>query len=323
MESGEAVEEVYVGLDVAERTLSVSILPSRESSVVENTAESLEVLGRKLKALSPRIVLLEGSGGLQAPVALALSLMGLPVVVVNPRQVRDFARAMGYLAKTDRLDALVIAEFASRIKPEPRGLADENSLALNELLTRRRQLVEMRKAEEQRLQRMEARRIGLRVRNDVVAHIRYLSSGIEKLDGEMQQMVKRSPLWQGKLDLLLSVPAIGQKVAHTLLAQLPELGALSSRAIASLVGLAPFNDDTGVRHGRRRIRGGRSEVRRMLYLSAMVGVRYNVVLKRTYERLLSLGKAKKVALIACAHKLLTIINAMLRDQKAWSPGLAQ
>jgi transposase len=322
MESGEGSKEVYVGLDVAERTLSVSILPSRESSVIENTPEGLEVLGKRLKALSPRIVLLEGSGGLQAPVALALSLAGLPVVVVNPRQVRDFAKAMGYLAKTDRLDALVIAEFASRIKPEPRALADEDTLALNELLTRRRQLVDMRKAEEQRLQRMEARRIGLRVRNDVVAHIRYLSAGIEKLDGEMQQMVKRSPLWQGKLDLLLSVPAIGQKVAQTLLAQLPELGSLSSRAIASLVGLAPFNDDTGVRRGRRRIRGGRAEVRRMLYLSAMVGVRYNVILKRTYERLLSLGKPKKVALIACAHKLLTIINAMLRDQRSWSPGLA-
>lgn len=216
MGTGEASKEIYAGLDVAERTLSVSILPSRESSVVENTPESLEILGRKLKALSPRIVLLEGSGGLQAPVVLALSLIGLPVVVVNPRQVRDFAKAMGYLAKTDRLDALVIAEFAERIKPEPRALADADTLALSELLTRRRQLVEMRKAEEQRLKRMEARRVSQRVRHDVTAHIRYLSSGIEKLDGEMQQMVKRSPLWQGKLDLLLSVPAIGEKVARTL-----------------------------------------------------------------------------------------------------------
>jgi transposase len=311
-----------VGIDVAQATLAVAVMPSGRTWEVAYTADGLEALVAALQPLAPARVVLEGTGGLQAPAVAALALAGLPVVVVNPRQVRDFARATGQLAKSDRIDAVVLAQFATAVQPPVRPLADEDTTRLSEFVTRRRQLVEMRRAEEQRLQRLEQQRAARRVRTDVVDHIAWLSRRIERLDDELHEAIQASPVWSVQAQLYQSVRGVGPVVARTLLAELPELGTVSAKVIAALVGVAPYVRESGVWRGRRHISGGRAEVRRVLYLAAMSGVRTNPVLHAYYTRLVAAGKPRKVALIACAHKLLTILNAMARDQRAWVPQLA-
>ena len=311
-----------VGIDVAQATLAVAVMPSGRTWEVAYTADGLEALVAELQPLAPARVVLEGTGGLQAPAVAALALAGLPVVVVNPRQVRDFARATGQLAKSDRIDAVVLAQFATAVQPPVRPLADEDTTRLSEFVTRRRQLVEMRRAEEQRLQRLEQQRAARRVRTDVVDHIAWLSRRIERLDDELHEAIQASPVWSVQAQLYQSVRGVGPVVARTLLAELPELGTVSAKVIAALVGVAPYVRESGVWRGRRHISGGRAEVRRVLYLAAMSGVRTNPVLHAYYTRLVAAGKPRKVALIACAHKLLTILNAMARDQRAWVPQLA-
>jgi transposase len=311
-----------VGIDVAQATLVVAVLPAGRSWEVAYTAEGLAALTADLQPLAPARVVLEATGGLQAPAAAALALAGLPVVIVNPRQVRDFARATGQLAKSDRLDALVLAQFAVAIQPPVRPLADADTTRLSELVTRRRQLVEMRRAEEQRLTRLEQQRATRRVRADVAEHIAWLSGRITGLDDELQAAIEASPVWCLQNQLYQTVRGVGPVVARTLLAELPELGKVSSKVIAALVGVAPYVCESGTWRGRRHIRGGRAEVRRVLYLGAMSGVRTNPVLREYYGRLVAAGKPRKVALVACAHKLLTILNAMARDQRPWEPRLA-
>ena len=310
-----------VGIDVAQATLAVAVLPAGRTWEVAYTDDGLATLVAELQPLAPARVVLEGTGGLQAPAVAALALAGLPVVVVNPRQVRDFAKATGQLAKTDRLDALVLAQFAAAVQPPARALADDDTTRLSEFVTRRRQLVEMRRAEEQRLTRLEHRRTTPRVRADVADHIAWLSRRIERLDDELHAAIQASPVWCVRAQLYQSVRGVGPVVARTLLAELPELGTVSGKVIATLVGLAPYVRESGVWRGRRHICGGRAEVRRVLYLAAMSGVRTNPVLRAYYARLVAAGKPRKVALIASAHKLLTILNAMARDQRPWTPPL--
>jgi transposase len=311
-----------VGIDVAQATLAIGLVPDGRMWDVPYTAEGLDALVGELRAIGPTLIVLEGTGGLQAPAVAALAAAGLPVVVVNPRQVRDFAKATGQLAKTDAIDALVLAQFGAAVRPPVRALADAETVQLAEFVTRRRQLVEMRRAEEQRLRRLDAQHAVRRVRTDVAEHIAWLTGRIDRLDEELHEAIKTSPLWRTQDHLYQSVRGVGPVIAHTLVAELPELGRVSSKAIAALVGVAPFTQDSGVWRGRRRIRGGRREVRRVLYLGAMSGVRTNPVLRAYYARLLAVGKPKKVALIACAHKLLTILNAIARDQRPWSPSIA-
>jgi transposase len=312
----------WVGIDVAQATLMIGVWPEERAWETANTPDGVDALVRTLRELAPARIVLEGTGGLQAPVAAALGLAGLPVVVMNPRQIRDFAKSKGQRAKTDRLDALVLAEFGAAHRPPVRPLADADTAQLSALVTRRRQLVEMRRAEEQRLARLEAQRAGRRVRGDVTAHIVWLTRRIEGLDDELGTVIERSPLWHAQAALYQSVRGVGPIVARTLIAQLPELGRVSGKAVAALVGVAPFTRESGVWKGRGRIAGGRIEVRRVLYLAAMSGVRSNPVLRTFYTRLVERGKPKKAALIACAHKLLTILNAMARDQRPWTPEIA-
>jgi transposase len=315
-------EDRMVGIDVAQATLAVGLVPEGRTWDVPYTADGLDALVAELRALAPALVVLEGTGGLQAPAVAALAAAGLPVVVVNPRQVRDFAKATGQLAKTDAIDALVLARFAAAVRPPVRALADAETVQLAEFVTRRRQLVEMRRAEEQRLRRLEAQQAARRVRTDVAEHIAWLTRRIDRLDDELHEAIQASPVWRTNDQLYQSVRCVGRVVAHTLVGDLPELGRVSRKAIGALVGLAPFTQDSGVWRGRRRIRGGRGEVRRVLYLAAMTGVRTNPVLRAYYTRLVAAGKPKKVALVACAHKLLTILNAIARDQQPWAPTVA-
>jgi transposase len=315
-------EERMVGIDVAQGTLAVGAVPGERTWEVPYTTDGLAALAAELTALAPTRVVLEGTGGLQARAVAALALAGLPVVVVNPRQVRDFARATGQLAKTDAIDALVLARFAAAVRPPVRALAAADTVRLSEIVTRRRQLVDMRRAEEQRLARLEAQPAARRVRSDVADHIAWLTRRIERLDDELHEAILASPVWRAQDQLYQSVRGVGPVIAHTLLAELPELGRVSGKAIAALVGLAPFAHESGRWRGPRHIRGGRQPVRQVLYLGAMTGVRYNPVLRAYYTRLLAAGKPKKVALVACAHKLLTILNAIARDQRPWTPDIA-
>lgn len=314
--------ECFVGIDVAQATVMVAVRPEGRTWEVSTKPAALARLARALQQLTPALVVLEGTGGLQAPVVAALATAGLPVVVVNPRQVRDYARATGQLAKTDRIDAEVLAAFAAAVRPTPHPLADADTARLADVMARRRQLLDMRRAEDQRLDRLRARRAARALQHDVEAHIAWLTTRLDRITTELEQAVEASPVWRAQDALYRSVPAVGRIVAQTLLSQLPELGRVSPRVVSALVGLAPFARDSGTHHGRRRVRGGRTEVRRVLYLAAMTGIRFNPVLKPYYAHLVAAGKPRKVALIACAHKLLVILNAIARDQQPWSPALA-
>jgi len=304
----------YIGIDVSKATLDIAALPDGESWTVTNDAAGLADLAPRLVALAPALVVLEATGGFEMLAALTLAKAGLPIAVVNPRQVRDFAKAMGRLAKTDALDAGILAEFAQRVRPEPRPLPDEAALLLESLLTRWRQIVDMLTAEKNRLGFARGP-----VKRDISQHIRWLEKRLADVEGDLQDAVTASPLYQAKADLLRSVPGVGQVTTLTLLATLPELGHLSRHQIAALVGVAPMNRDSGTRRGKRMVWGGRAPVRAVLYMATLVGLKHNPVLRVFYERLRAAGKPFKVAATACMRKLLTILNAMLRQRRRWDP----
>ena len=308
----------YVGIDVSKGYLDVAARPTGEQWRVSNTEEGLGQLVERLQGLSPALVVLEATGSLEVPVTAALGATGLPVAVVNPRQVRDFARATGKLAKTDRLDALVLALFAERVRPTPHPLPDPQTQELNALLARRRQIVAMLVTEQNRLGTALPS-----VRPGIQEHIAWLEGKLGELNDRMGKLLRESPLWREKEDLLRGVPGVGPVLSLTLLAELPELGALDRKQIAALVGVAPLNRDSGTLRGRRTVWGGRAQVRAALYMASLVATRFNPVIKAFYHRLLSAGKPKKVALVACMRKLLTILNAMLKHRSPWQPTAPQ
>jgi transposase len=308
---------VFVGIDVSKARLDVALVPTGEALALDNDAVGIASLVERLKAQPPELVVLEATGGLQLPVATALAVAGLPVAVVNPRQVRDFARATGKLAKTDRIDAQVLAEFGRRLQPTPRALPDQATQELGALLDRRHQMVEMLTAEKNRLYRAMRP-----VQPRIQAHILWLIQQLKELDQDLGDAVRASPLWREKEELLRSVPGVGKVLSLTLLSHLLELGTLERQQVAALVGVAPWNRDSGVLRGKRAVWGGRAPVRAVLYMATVAAVRCNPAIKVFYQRLLAAGKAKKVALVACMRKLLTILNAMLKHHTPWNPEYA-
>lgn len=304
----------YVGIDVSKARLDVAMVPSGESFSASNDDEGIERLVMALESLQPALVLLEATGGLERRALARLVTRGLPAMAVNPRNVRDFGRSLGKLAKTDRLDAVILARFAQAVRPEWRPMTDDQTQQLQAHVTRRRQLVEMVTAEKNRLLSTEHPD----VRRQIKMHITWLEKQLNINEYDLDQAVKQTPVWREKADLLKSVPGVGRVTATTFLALLPELGALSRRQIAALVGVAPFNRDSGTLRGRRTVWGGRATVRATLYMAALVGARFNPTLKAMYGRLIAAGKPKKVALVACMRKLLTILNAIIRDRRAWN-----
>lgn len=309
---------MFVGLDVAKAELVVSLRPTGETWSVPNDEAGRRSLVQQLAPRTPSLIVLEATGGYEVPCVAALVAAALPVVVVNPRQVRDFARSTGQLAKTDRIDAQMLALFAERVRPAVRPLPDPAARELEALLGRRRQLIEMLTAEKNRLGLVLGRGQP-HVKKSLKRHIAYLERELAIADTELGTMVRESPVWREREDLLQSVPGIGPVVARTLLAELPELGQLDRRAIAKLVGVAPLNRDSGTWRGRRSIHGGRARVRAAVYMAALVATRRNAVIQAFYTRLVAAGKPKKLALVACMRKLLTILNTMLRTRQAWAP----
>ena len=307
-------EEIYVGIDVAKDSVDVAIRPGDDNWSLDYDEQAVSELVSRLIAVEPNAVLLEATGGLEVPLVSALAAAALPVVVVNPRQVRDFARATGKLAKTDALDAQVLAHFAEAVRPPARPLRDEDTQELNSLTTRRNQLMTMLVAEKNRL-----RRASRSVRLGIESHIDWLEQELNDLDKDLRKALRRSPVWREKDDLLRSVPGVGEQLSLSLLAYLPELGTLDRKQVAALVGVAPFNRDSGPHRGRRSVWGGRSRVRAVLYMAALTATRYNPVLRTFYQRLLAAGKPKKLALTACMRKLLTILNAMVKTGRHWTP----
>ncbi len=303
---------VYVGIDVAQATLDVALLPSGETWQVANDEPGIRALVTRLQPHAPTLIVLEATGGYERASVAALATAGLPVVVANPRQVRNFARATGQLAKTDTLDAGILARFADRVRPAVRPLPEPASQELAALLARRRQLLEMLGAERQRLSLAAAS-----VRRSLTQHIAWLERQLGRVDDDLDALIQASPLWRAKDDLLQSVPGIGPVASRTLLATLPELGTLSHKQIAALVGVAPLARDSGTLRGKRSVWGGRAVARTALYMAALVASRYNPVLRVFYQRLRAAGKPAKLALIACARKLLTILNAMVRANTYW------
>jgi len=307
---------MYVGVDVAKAELVVAARPSDERWSVANDERGARTLAERLKRDAPALVVLEATGGYELAAVAALAAAGLPVVVANPRQVRDFARATGQLAKTDRIDAGVLALFAERVRPEVRPLPNEEAQELDAVLTRRRQLLEMLTAERNRLGQVAGRGRRL-VKKSLTAHIAFLERELRVADTDLGAMVRASPAWREKDDLLRSVPGVGPVLSLTLLAELPELGRLSRREVAKLAGVAPLARDSGTLRGHRYVHGGRASVRAVLYMAALVATRRNPVIRAFYERLLAAGKPKKLALVACMRKLLTILNAMARSGVRW------
>jgi transposase len=317
-ESGAAASmPLSVGIDVAKSSLEVALGERGEQRSFTNAAADHAQIVAWLKPLAPRIVIVEATGKYEQALVAALAAAGLPVVVVNPRQARDFAKALGILAKTDAVDARVLARFGADVRPEIRPLADAETQQLQELLARRAQLTAMHTAESNRLAVVTAKP----VRKSLQATIEFIERQLEKLDDEMDQRLQACPVWKAKEDLLKSVPGVGDQTARTLIAALPELGTCSRQKIGVLVGVAPLNDDSGTIRKQRVIRGGRPVVRRVLYMAALVGVRCNPLLKAHYQKLVAAGKKKKVALVACMHKLLIVLNAMLRTNTSWKSPL--
>lgn len=301
----------FIGIDVSQAQFDIAIRPGEPFSVPHDES-GLALLVARMRQLTPGLIVLEATGGVEVPLVGALAAAGLPVVVVNPRHVRDFARATGILAKTDALDAQTLAHFAEVIRPAVRPLPDEQTQALTALVTRRRQLVEMLTAEKNRL-----RLAAPPIRKSLRAHIAWLERELGHTDRDLAQAIRQSPVWREKDELLRSVPGVGPVLTTTLLASLPELGTLSRKQIAALVGVAPLNRDSGTLHGKRTVWGGRAQVRSALYMATIVATRYNSVIRAFYQHLCQMGKAKKVALIACMRKLLTILNAMLKYRTPW------
>lgn len=311
-----AVVPCYIGVDVSKAQLDIAVHPAGQVWQVANEPVGIMELVVALQALAPDLVVLEATGGLEMALVGYLAQAQLPVVVVNPRQVRDFAKALGKLAKTDTLDARVLARFGEATKPQPRPLPDAQAQELQGLLARRRQLVEMLTAEKNRLATAVER-----VRPQLQEHIDWLRRQLEWLNQDLGTLIRSSPVWRAKEQLLRSVPGVGPVLCSTLLGQLPELGSLDRRQIAALVGVAPFNRDSGTLRGRRTVWGGRSSVRAVLYMGTLVATRFNPVIQAFYQRLCAAGKPKKVALTACMRKLLTILNAMLKHNNCWNPNM--
>jgi transposase len=307
------MDSIIVGIDVSKDRLDVAVRPSGEAFAVARNGAGLDALAERLKQLSPHLVALEATGGFETVAAAALGAAGLPVIVVNPAQVRAFAKAIGQRAKTDPIDAAVIAHFAEATRPQLRPLPDAATQLLADLVARRRQIVEMMAAEGQR----ERRSADKRLKRSIARLRKALEKELAELESEIRDSVRGSPVWREKEDLLASVPGVGPVIARTLIAELPELGQLGRKQIAALAGLAPFTRQSGQWRGRSFIGGGRTVVRTVLFMGAMVGKAHNPVLRAFFERLVRAGKPKMVALIAVARKLLTILNAIIRDSRPW------
>jgi transposase len=307
--------DTYIGIDVSKDCLDVHILPQDEAFAVERNGKGLAMLVERLKPLLPSLIVVEATGGFESTTAAALAGAGLKLAIINPAQIRHYAQALGKRAKTDAIDAKVIARFAADVRPEARALPDEMTQFLADLVARRRQIIEMMQAERQREKRTTVKRLKKSIARLVAA----LEKELAELDRDIDDTVRGSPLWREKEDLLASVPGVGQKTARTLIAELPELGSLDRKTVASLAGLAPYTRQSGRWKGKSMIGGGRKTVRSALFIAAMVACRYNPVLKHFYDRLIAAGKAKVLAIVAVARKLLTILNAILRDKTPWQP----
>jgi transposase len=303
---------LYVGIDVAKAPLDIAVRPTGERWAIPHTEAGRQDVLTRLTALPPTLVLVDAAGGLELPLVAALAAAALPVVVVHPRQVRDCARATGQLAKTDALDARALAHFADAVRPTPRPLPDAATQALAALLARRQQVMAMLVAENNRLSRAAPT-----IRPRLQAHITWLECELQALDQDLDGTLRHSPVWREKEDLLRSVPGVGPQLTRTLLAHLPELGALDRKRLAALVGVAPFNRDSGTLRGKRTVWGGRARVRAALYMAALVASRHNPVIRAFYQQLCVRGKPKKVALTACMRKLLTILNAIVKHRTRW------
>lgn len=307
---------MFVGIDVAKVELVIATHPDGERWTVANDERGVHALVERLRPMTPTLIVLEATGGYELLGVAALAAAELPVVVVNPRQVRDFARATGQLAKTDRLDADILARFAEKVRPAVRPIPTAEARELDAMLTRRRQLIEMLGAERNRLGQVFGK--GNRaVTKSLKAHIAFLERELRIADSDLGDAIRRSPAWQEQDDLMRSVPGVGPVLSHTLLADLPELGHLSRREIAKLVGIAPLSRDSGTWRGRRFVQGGRAAVRGVLYMGTLVAARHNPVIGAFYRRLVAAGKPKKLALVACMRKLLTILNVMVRTNTRW------
>lgn len=302
----------FVGVDVAKGELVAALRPAGETWTVANDEAGIQELLRRLQLRSPTLVVVEATGGYERALVAALATASIPLVVANPRQVRDFARSTGQLAKTDHIDAHILALFAERVRPEPRPLPDEATRTLEALLTRRRQLLEMLTAERNRLEHALPA-----VRRDLLQHIRWLERRLRDVDHDLDRTVQSSPVWRARENLLRSIPGVGPVTSRTLIGHLPELGTLNRKKIAALVGVAPLARDSGTLKGKRLVWGGRAHVRAALYMAALVASRCNPQIAAFYRRLVHAGKPKKLALTACMRKLLTILNAMMKTETAW------
>lgn len=304
--------QVFVGIDVGKDVLFVAVRPLGMNLEIANREDGIAVLVKRLRFLRPTLVVMEATAGYETPVAVAIYRAGIPVVVSNPRLVRSFARATGRLAKTDKIDAGVIAHFAELIRPEPRRMEDPDEERLGRLVKRRKQLLRMIVMEKNRVAKGVPE-----VRKEIQKHLDWLVKDLERIDQALNDFIQSSPIWSAKNDLLQSVPGIGKIGAQAIISDLPELGKLNRKQIASLVGVAPLNRDSGNFKGRRSIWGGRAHIRTVLYMVAVVASRFNPVIKEFYERLCKAGKPKKVALTACIRRLLAILNAMMRNGTRW------
>ena len=304
----------FVGIDVAKAELEIGVIPESKTWTVSNDNLGIQQLIDGLVTLSPSIIVMESTGGYETLVASSLATAQLPVVVVNPRHIRSFAKAIGILAKTDRIDCLVLAQYGKSIKPQPRPLKDEQAQELKAMLGRRKQLVQMHTMEKNRIDKATNS-----VLKDIHAHISWLEARLQDVDKDLHNSIKNSPVWREKDKIIRSIPGAGPVLSVTLISELPELGILNRRQIAALVGVAPFNCDSGKRKGYRRVWGGRALIRSILYMAALSAVRYNPAIRAFYKRLIAAGKKPKVSLTACMRKLLTIINSMVRNGSLWDP----
>ncbi len=304
--------ECFVGIDISKMTLNIALLPSGETWQTLHDEKSIEALVTRLSQSNPTLIVLEATGGLETQLVSVLATNRLPVVVVNPRQARNFAKALGKLAKTDTIDALILAEFAQKVRPAIRSIKDEQLQELSALNTRRKQLVTMLTAEKNRLATASTQ-----LRKDIQAHIRWLEKRLSDIDAKLDQNIRQTPLWREKDQLLQSVPGVGPVLSRTLISQVPELGTLNRKAISALVGVAPLNRDSGSMRGKRTIWGGRGPVRAALYMATLVATRFNTIIKTFYERLVAAGKPLKLALTACMRKLLTILNSIIKSGVPW------
>ena len=308
------IQQIFIGIDVSKTKLDIAVRPTRDQWSTANAPTEISALAKRFEELQPTLIVLESTGGLEIPLVSELAKKFLPVVVVNPRQVRDFAKATGKLAKTDSIDSEVIARFGEAIRPEPRLIKDEQARELDAVMVRRRQIVDMLTMEKNRL-----RCSSKHVRKDLEAHIKWLEKRLQNVDGDLQKLIQQSDVWRANDKILQSVPGVGPVLSLALLAGLPELGQLNRKQVAALAGVAPLNRDSGFFRGSRKIWGGRAQIRSVLYMSALTAARCNPVIKAFHKHLIARGKKPKVALTACMRKLLTILNVMVKKQTTWSP----